>query len=188
MQCLSKADSIQFACFNMRTAQLLRFRHSSRHLAQASNQPPPPLSPSSAVREASVTILPPLPLYRRLLRAHRQLTADMRVLGDDYVRDEFRRHRDIDNPLQVVAFLSSWKMYLDQLEVSQGQPRGFRGKRLDGRLLEKMSDEQVHQLYELMQATEAAYDPQRAQATPPNHKALAEAAAREEGMSIKKDD
>ncbi|SPO35916.1 probable Acetate non-utilizing protein 9, mitochondrial [Pseudozyma flocculosa] len=157
-------------------------------LAKASNQPVPPSAPSSAVREASATILPPIQLYRRIHRAHRHLTADMRVLGDDYVRDEFRRHKDIDNPLQIVAFLSSWKMYLDQLEVSQGKPGGFRGKRLDATLMDKLSDEQVNQLYELMQATESAYDPERAQAAPPNAKAMAQAAAKAQGMSLKNDD
>ena len=34
-----------------------------------------------------------LGLYRQILRAHqRQLPAPMRVLGDGYAREEFRRH------------------------------------------------------------------------------------------------
>ena len=110
----------------------------------------------------------------------------MRAIGDAYIRDEFKRHKDIDNPLQIIGFLSSWKMYLDQLEIEQGQPGGFRGKRLEPQLLEKMSDEQIQQLYDLMQATQEAYNPERAQAQPPEVRAMAEAAAREQGMSLKK--
>ena len=143
-------------------------------------------SPYAAVKEANARLLPPLQLYRRIWRAHRHLSADMRAIGDAYIRDEFKRHKDIDNPLQIIGFLSSWKMYLDQLEIEQGQPGGFRGKRLEPQLLEKMSDEQIQQLYDLMQATQEAYNPERAQAQPPEVRAMAEAAAREQGMSLKK--
>ncbi|KAG9018141.1 acetate non-utilizing protein 9 [Tulasnella sp. 427] len=103
------------------------------------------------LQEASASLLPPLPLYRRILRAHRILPLEMRVLGDDYVKAEFRRHRSTDNPLHVIGFLSEWKVYLDQLESSKGEE--FRGKPLDPTLLESMSSEQIGQLYELMHAT-----------------------------------
>jgi len=36
--------------------------------------------------EASAMLHPPIPLYRRLIRAHRNLPSDMRSLGDDYVK------------------------------------------------------------------------------------------------------
>ncbi|KAG7090009.1 hypothetical protein E1B28_011631 [Marasmius oreades] len=104
------------------------------------------------LQEASATLLPPKPLYRRLLRAHRYLPREMRSLGDDYVKAEFRRHRTVTNPVHIIGFLSQWKMYLQ--ELPQG-PAGetFRGKKLDQMQLEKMSSEQLGQLYELMQET-----------------------------------
>lgn len=112
----------------------------------------------------------------------------MRAVGDNYIKDEFRRHRDIDNPLQIVGFLSSWKMYLDQLEVQQGAPGGFRGKRLDAELLEKMSDEQIYQIHELMTATQEAYS-ENAKPSPPaqGQREMAEKAAKEAGVRIKDD-
>ncbi|CAD6887962.1 unnamed protein product [Tilletia controversa] len=95
-------------------------------------------------------LLPPIPLYRRILRAHRYaLSAEMRSLGDAYIKDEFRRHRKADNPLHLIGFLSQWKLYLDTLEVDRGIGLKTEGRRLDPDLLEKLSEEQVHQLYEL---------------------------------------
>ncbi len=148
------ASKRSLLCSVRRCASLRRLPISPSHLDPRSTQssaPPPPF-------------LPPVKLYRRLLRAHRKLDADMRAVGDNYIKDEFRRHRSIDNPLQIVGFLSSWKMYLDQLEVQQGQPGGFRGQRLDPQLLEKMSDEQIYQIHDLMTAPQEAYS-EKAQAT-----------------------
>ena len=51
-----------------------------------------------------MALLPPIPLYRRLLRAHRKhLPTDMRVLGDEYIKAEFRAHRKVDNPAHLVS-------------------------------------------------------------------------------------
>lgn len=50
-----------------------------------------------------MAILPPIPLYRRILRSHRKhLPARMRLLGDEYVKAEFRAHKNVDNPTQLV--------------------------------------------------------------------------------------
>lgn len=95
-------------------------------------------------------------LFRRVLRAHRQLPVEMRSLGDDYVKagvflvpglldtfnsyaasPEFRRHRTTDNPLHIIGFLSEWKMYLDDLNKSAGTE--FRGKALDPTVVESVS-------------------------------------------------
>ncbi|AFR93419.1 acetate non-utilizing protein 9, mitochondrial [Cryptococcus neoformans] len=124
-------------------------------LANASG--PLPLS----VSQASVQLIPPIPLYRRLLRAHRLLPVDMRYMGDSYVKSEFRLTRTTDNPLHIIGFLSQWKIYLDEIESSlirpdgrkQGQAVEWRGKKLDTDAFEKLSTEQVGQLYELMHAT-----------------------------------
>jgi hypothetical protein len=53
---------------------------------------------------APMALLPPIPLYRRLLRAHRKyLDGDMRILGDTYIKSEFRAHRNVENPIHIVS-------------------------------------------------------------------------------------
>ncbi len=55
-------------------------------------------------KPAPMALLPPIPLYRRLLRAHRKhLPLEMRLLGDEYVKSEFRAHRDVENPVHIVC-------------------------------------------------------------------------------------
>ncbi|KAI8384765.1 uncharacterized protein BYT42DRAFT_512498 [Radiomyces spectabilis] len=119
-------------------------------------------------REAKM-LMAPLQLYREILRTHRCLPAAMRDMGDDYVKAEFRRHKSIDNPAHIVGFVSQWQDYLDLLKaqtapkvdsdspVSKSDPlvRSFNmpddgwGRKLDSQLLDKMSEEQLGQLYEL---------------------------------------
>lgn len=124
------------------------------------------------LRPDPMALLPPIPLYRRLLRAHRKhLPSDMRVLGDEYVKAEFRAHRKVDNPAHLVrlwlpfpsslkkrytkisllqiGFLSEWQMYAQKIEGDS-----WVGEKLDQGKLAKLSDEQIHQLYELMQSIE----------------------------------
>lgn len=55
------------------------------------------------LRPAPLALLPPIPLYRRILRAHRhKLDPQMRLLGDEYVKSEFRAHKSVDNPIHIV--------------------------------------------------------------------------------------
>ncbi|KAL1982343.1 hypothetical protein VTN96DRAFT_1437 [Rasamsonia emersonii] len=110
-------------------------------------------TPSSLGSKASLTservaLLPPLHLYRRLLRIHRKkLPPDMRLLGDEYVKSEFRAHRNVENPVHIVGFLTEWQLYAQKLEGDSWQ-----GEKLDKAKLDKMSDQQIGQLYELMKA------------------------------------
>ena len=63
---------------------------------------------SAGLRPAPLALLPPIPLYRRILRTHRQkLPPEMRVMGDEYVKSEFRAHRNVDNPVHIVR-TPSW--------------------------------------------------------------------------------
>lgn len=64
---------------------------------------PASIGSKSSLTEA-LALLPPLQLYRRLLRVHRKLDPEMRVLGDSYVKKEFRAHRTAENPLHIVRF------------------------------------------------------------------------------------
>lgn len=95
-------------------------------------------------------LLPPLRLYKAILRAHlHKLPLELRSLGDEYVKAEFKAHKSTDNPLYIVGFLTQWQDYLRSLDG---------GNWMEGKLtqeqLEKMSPEQVGQLYELMQETQ----------------------------------
>ncbi|KAF1803312.1 hypothetical protein V8B55DRAFT_1504362 [Mucor lusitanicus] len=116
-------------------------------------------------------LMAPIKLYREILRSHRSLPPAMRAMGDDYVKAEFQRHKSIDNPAHIVGFVSQWQSYLEMMQT-QTAPlpqdstapshdplvRSFNnpadggwGKKLDSELLDKMSDEQLGQLYELRQ-------------------------------------
>lgn len=64
----------------------------------------------------------------------------MRSLGDSYVRDEFKRHQKIDNPLQIVAFHSQWQMYLEQFKGGK-DGISIRGKSLEPEMFDKVSKE-----------------------------------------------
>ncbi|KAF4123331.1 regulatory protein [Geosmithia morbida] len=141
------------------------------------------------LRPTPMALLPPIPLYRRLLRAHRKhLPSEMRLLGDEYIKAEFRAHRKVDNPAHLVCnfslpntspppppfslplsllfsypspskvdmltkpslqigFLTEWQLYAQKVEGDS-----WKGEKIEEGKLQKLSDEQVHQLYELMQA------------------------------------
>ncbi|KAK3671450.1 hypothetical protein LTR78_008728 [Recurvomyces mirabilis] len=113
------------------------FRHTSRRLATASSLGS---TTSSPLRTAPLALLPPIPLYRRLLRAHRKyLPQEMRLLGDEYIKAEFRAHRDTDNPVHIVGFLTEWQLYAQKVEGNN-----WRG--------DKMEEGKIGQMYELMLA------------------------------------
>lgn len=113
-------------------------------------------------RAPPMNLLPPLPLYRRLLRLHRKkLNTEERVFGDTYLKAEFRRHRGIENPLHIVGFLQQWQTYGETLDrkPSETTARGDGSEWMKGSeewamegLLEKMNDQQVGQVWELFNA------------------------------------
>jgi hypothetical protein len=82
-------------------------------------------------------------------------------MGDSYIKSEFRLTRSTDNPLHIIGFLSQWKVYLDQLDATRieqgGKVTEWKGGKLDMEAFEKMSNEQVGQLYELMHATKGLW-------------------------------
>ncbi|GAB1742861.1 hypothetical protein NU219Hw_g8567t1 [Hortaea werneckii] len=122
---------------------------------------------SAGLKQVPPALLPPIPLYRRLLRAHRKfLPAEMRVLGDEYIKSEFRAHRDTDNPVHIVGFLTEWQTYAQQIEGEN-----WRGEKMDKSKVDKMSDQQIGQLYELMNSIRerelAENDPDNQSPPPP---------------------
>jgi hypothetical protein len=80
-----------------------------RLLAQTEN-----IGPNSILKSLPTTLLSPVPLYRRILRAHRKLPKDHRVLGDMYVKSEFQAHKEVENPIHIVRFsVISQKLIVD---------------------------------------------------------------------------
>lgn len=47
-------------------------------------------------------------LYRRILLLHRVLPPDLKALGDQYVKDEFRKHKTVGSD-EAHRFLQEWE-------------------------------------------------------------------------------
>ncbi|XP_060760018.1 succinate dehydrogenase assembly factor 3, mitochondrial [Neoarius graeffei] len=92
-------------------------------------------------------------LYKRILVLHRLLPVDLRVLGDQYLKDEFRRHKSA-SPDQVQHFMKEWEDYRDTLQTqvleAAGSDKMAFGTDLSEQQLRGFQDEQIGQLYELM--------------------------------------
>jgi len=88
-----------------------------------------------------------LALYRDVLRAHRKvLPPPMRALGDRYLRDEFRRHKEgntSDN--QWRAFAAEWQSYVATLNGSGAELSGD----ISPEMVENLTPEQKEQLAKL---------------------------------------
>lgn len=52
---------------------------------------------------------PSLRLYRRILKLHKNLPLIPKALGDQYLRDEFRRHKNATQE-QITEFIQEWKV------------------------------------------------------------------------------
>ena len=125
-----------------------KFLPSSLHLKHEASADTPccmqimPLAPQRGVNMV-------LSLYRGILRCHRErVPAPMRVMGDEYVRDEFRRHWSVKTTeAQWRSFLQAWTEYLDKLEGRASADQ--RSGQLDEQLLSAMSEEQRMRLSEL---------------------------------------
>lgn len=63
-------------------------------------------------------------LYRSILQLHRHLpTPTLRLLGDEYVKNEFKLHWKTANDAQMAEFMRSWTAYRDLLrdQIVAGQ-------------------------------------------------------------------
>ncbi|XP_030267091.1 succinate dehydrogenase assembly factor 3, mitochondrial [Sparus aurata] len=94
-------------------------------------------------------------MYKRILVLHRFLPIDLKALGDQYVKDEFRRHKTAA-PEEVKSFMTEWENYKDTLQAqvleSAGERLGtvkFGTDLVEGKLNDFQGD-QIGQLYELM--------------------------------------
>ncbi|XP_051271383.1 succinate dehydrogenase assembly factor 3, mitochondrial [Dicentrarchus labrax] len=94
-------------------------------------------------------------MYKRILVLHRFLPIDLRALGDQYVKDEFRRHKSAA-PEEVKSFMTEWENYKATLQTQVLESAGERlgsvkfGADLSDMTLSNFQEEQIGQLYELM--------------------------------------
>eukprot|EP00941_MAST-03F_sp_MAST-3F-sp1_P001233 g1233.t1 len=95
-------------------------------------------------------------LLRAILRAHRHLSPKQRELGDRYVKDEFRAHRNA-KPEFIPVFISQWTEYLEMLKKQHAQRESGNldhiGAHLSPDEVRGLNDEQREQLRKLEEAT-----------------------------------
>lgn len=95
-------------------------------------------------------------LFRAILREHRRtLPAEMRQLGDKYVKDEFRRHT-VAEPAFLERFFAEWDHYLATLQ-QQNAATGF-GSSLDETKKHALNDEQKQMLGKLKREAAEAFN------------------------------
>lgn len=76
---------------------------------------------TQGLKPATFALLPPIPLYRRLFRTNRKfLTKEMRLIGDEYIKHEFREHQRIENPIHIVRIFVHI-LDFDKLTLADGR-------------------------------------------------------------------
>ncbi|XP_075443403.1 succinate dehydrogenase assembly factor 3, mitochondrial isoform X1 [Ascaphus truei] len=97
-------------------------------------------------------------LYRKILLLHRTLPLHLKALGDQYVKDEFRRHKNASSG-EAKLFMEEWEAYSTvlwkQAKAGVRIPgvKGNFGTVLSEDKLNSLREEQIGQLHELMQET-----------------------------------
>ena len=91
-----------------------------------------------------------LNLYKTILRLHQYLPKDLKSVGDKYVKNEFRLHKQADKQF-LKSFIYQWDDYRKSLEiqVKRSPENIFIGSSLTKENLDKLSEDQLLQLYEL---------------------------------------
>ncbi|CAK8675680.1 unnamed protein product [Clavelina lepadiformis] len=98
-------------------------------------------------------------LYKLILRLHGHLPIDLKIVGDQYVKSEFKLHKNC-NPEVVPEFMQQWILYANTLQ-KQVHDTTQHDKRKDDKLglnisveqLDRFTSEQLVQLHELMKET-----------------------------------
>lgn len=92
-------------------------------------------------------------LYKAILRLHRSLPLEMKALGDQYVKDEFRRHKQV-NPAEAHVFMQEWTKYYLTLgkQVTKPNKEQLVGSHLSEEFVDYFNDDQAEQLLELHKA------------------------------------
>ena len=53
-----------------------------------------------------------LSLYRKLLQLHYKLPNEIKDVGVAYIKDEFKKHKDLQNEEMIRKFIAEWKVNL----------------------------------------------------------------------------
>ncbi|KAK9886287.1 hypothetical protein WA026_015798 [Henosepilachna vigintioctopunctata] len=102
----------------------------------------------------SIHVLQVRKLYKAILKLNRALPPSLMGLGNAYVKEEFKRHKNC-NETQAKIFLAEWTCYAidlsNQLGV-KGIKKGLTsiGSSLTEEQLNKFKDDQILQLHELL--------------------------------------
>ncbi|XP_064087910.1 succinate dehydrogenase assembly factor 3, mitochondrial-like isoform X2 [Macrobrachium nipponense] len=94
-------------------------------------------------------------LYKTILKLHRGMPLELQALGDQYARDEFKRHKDATTE-QANTFMVEWTNYAITLARQLGLRGAHTARSLGMQLkegdLDDFNVEQINQLYELYEA------------------------------------
>ncbi|XP_039261980.1 succinate dehydrogenase assembly factor 3, mitochondrial-like [Styela clava] len=99
-------------------------------------------------------------LYKRILKLHQLLPPDLKAVGDQYCKQEFKQHKTA-KPEFVLPFLEQWREYANTLELQLSQNLS-QGKELNPNIGENISENvlesdfnsgHIVQLHELMKET-----------------------------------
>lgn len=97
-------------------------------------------------------------LYKLILKLHRGLPEEFQIIGTNYARDEFKRHAAC-TPHEASIFMNEWTNYAISLAKQLGAKGACNestfGNQLPQHLLDNLREEQIVQLYELMEAAKA---------------------------------
>ncbi|KAK3579295.1 hypothetical protein CHS0354_033375 [Potamilus streckersoni] len=93
-------------------------------------------------------------LYKALLKLHRGLPLAMKAIGDEYVKAEFRAHKNATHE-QTEIFMEEWTKYYLTLARQLGTRKKQQtvGQAMSPELLDCFSEEQLGQLLELFKET-----------------------------------
>ncbi|XP_033732828.1 succinate dehydrogenase assembly factor 3, mitochondrial-like [Pecten maximus] len=93
-------------------------------------------------------------LYKAILKLHRGLPQNFKAIGDQYVKDEFKRHKNITTA-EAEVFVAEWTKYYLMIgkQLSQRKQKQTIGVNMSPELLDCFSNEQIVQLMELKTET-----------------------------------
>lgn len=104
-----------------------------------------------------------LRLYKSILKQHKSLPLGLQELGNRYVREEFKLHKDLPpNGDEARKFLLNWKDYKktlqDQLKLGFDQQPAI-GRDLNENELRVLDQDQKKQLNKLKEEVDNLFDP-----------------------------
>lgn len=98
-----------------------------------------------------------LNLYRNILREHRKLPAAMRLIGDDYVRNEFKLHKVTTSTQHLNSFFTGWMSYLSALR-DQRKAGSKIGRHLSPEEERHLSAEQQEKVKQIRTETKSTFN------------------------------